>query len=150
EWQQLEKVRQELETQKKQAEATHNDAALKRLDEQQKQREADLARQQQEITQLRKERGQLEGEAAGYRRRLDELNAQLEKVEKEKSKPPPVALSDPTIEMIEPQLVTRGGIPSVTGRPGIERVIIGRVTAPAGLQTFTVNDRQEKPDEKGL
>ena len=93
--QQVEKVRQEWETQKKQAEAAHNDAALKRLDEQQKQREADLARQQQDITQLRKERGQLEVEAEGYRRRLEELNAQLEK---EKSKPPPVALSDPTIK----------------------------------------------------
>src|SRR5262249_49477687 len=83
--QQLEKVRQELKAQKKQAEATHNDAALKRLDEQQKQRYADMALQQQEITQLRKERGQLEGEAAGYRRRLDELNSKLEQ---EKSKSP--------------------------------------------------------------
>jgi caspase domain-containing protein/Sel1 repeat-containing protein len=135
---QLEKVQQELKRQKKQAEATQNNAELKRLEEQQKQRETDLERQHQEITQLRKEQGQLEAEAERYRKQIDTLIAQ------------PVELPNPTIEMIEPLLVTRDGTPSINTRLGVPRVIMGKVMAPAGLQTFTVNDQQEKLDEKGL
>ena len=135
---QLEKARQELKTQQKQAEAAHNDAELKRLEEQQKQREADLERQRLEIAGLRKEKDQLEAKAEGYRQQLDKLNAQS------------VELPNPIIEMIEPPLVTRGGTPSVKTRSGVERIIMGKVMAPAGLQTFTINNRQEKLDENGL
>jgi hypothetical protein len=134
---QLEKARQELGRQKKQAEVAQNNAELKRLEEQQTQREAALERRHQEVAQLRKERGQLEAEAERYRKQLDKLIAQS------------VELPNPTIEVIEPPLVTRDGTSSVKTPSGMERTIVGKVTAPAGLQTFTVNERQEKLDEKG-
>jgi hypothetical protein len=135
--QQLEKALQELERRKKQAEAVRDDAEIRRLEEQLKQRQADLKRQQQEITGLHQKISQLETEAQRYGQQLDKL------------KKDQVALAGPTIEMINPQLMTRG-IPSIKTRPGIEHVIVGRVTAPTGLLTFTVNNREEKLDEKGL
>ena len=61
-----------------------------------------------------------------------------------------VELPNPTIEMNEPPVVTRGSTPSVETPSGTARMIVGKVMAPAGLQTFTVNDRQEKLDGKGL
>ena len=135
--QQLEKALQELEKRKKQAEAVRDDAEIRRLEEQLKQRQADLKRQQQEITGLHQKISQLESQAQGYGQQLDKLKKEQ------------VVLAGPTIEMIDPQLVTRG-IPSIKTRPGIKHVIVGRVTAPAGLLTFTVNDHEEKLDQKGL
>jgi hypothetical protein len=127
---QLEKARQDLQRQKQLAAASQDDAGLKRLEEQLKQREAALERSRQEITQLRQATNQLEAEAEGNRKRIEELSA-------------------PTIELSEPPPVTHDGIPSVKTRPGKERVIEGRVTAPAGLQTFTINDHPEPLDAKG-
>src|SRR5262245_32545655 len=137
EQQQLEKALQELERRKKQVEASRDNAEVRRLEEQLKQRQADLKRQQQEITGLHQKISQLEREAERY-------GQQLDKLKKEE-----VALAGPTIEMIDPPLATRG-LPSVKTRSGIKHVVVGKVTAPAGLLTFTVNNREEKLDEKGL
>ncbi len=61
-----------------------------------------------------------------------------------------VTLVGPVIEMIDPPLSVARGISSIKAPQGTERVIVGRVTAPAGLLTFTVNDHEEKLDEEGL
>jgi multidrug efflux pump subunit AcrA (membrane-fusion protein) len=135
--QQLEMALQELERRKKQVEAARDEAEVRTLEEQLKQRQDDLKRQQQEITGLHQKISQLERETERY-------GQQLDKLKKEE-----VALAGPTIEMIDPSLATRG-IPSVKTRPGTKHVIVGRVTAPAGLLTFTVNNREEKVDTKGL
>jgi hypothetical protein len=135
--QQLEKALQELERRKKQVEAARDEAEVRTLEEQLKQRQDDLKRQQQEITGLHQKISQLGRETERY-------GQQLDKLKKEE-----VALAGPTIEMIDPSLATRG-IPSVKTRPGTKHVIVGRVTAPAGLLTFTVNNREEKVDAKGL
>ena len=128
----LAKTRQELTA------AASNSAEVGRLDEQLKQRQADLARQDQQMTHLRQQVTQLEAEAEQRRKQLVQVNEQQ------------VALAGPTIELIDPPLLTRDGTPRVQTRSGIERLIVGKVTAPAGLLAFTVNDRQKKIEENGL
>jgi hypothetical protein len=133
----LDEARQALEARKKQAEAARDDADLQRLETQWKQRQADLERQGQALAQLRQEIERLEREAEQRRK---EITTQSEVQ---------VALAAPTLEIIEPKLATRG-VPTVKTRSGIQRMVVGRVTAPAGLLTLTVNGREESYDHNGL
>ena len=128
----LAKARQELTA------AASDHAEVGKLEEQLRQREAGLARQDQQMTQLRQQVAQLEAEAEQRRKQLVQANEQQ------------VALPGPTIELIDPPLLTRDGTPRVQTRSGIERLIVGKVTAPAGLLIFTVNDRQKKIEGNGL
>jgi hypothetical protein len=60
-------------------------------------------------------------------------------------------LSGPTIEIIDPPVALTRGMPSVRLRSvAKERQITGRVVAPAGLLSFTVNDKSESPDPLGI
>jgi TPR repeat protein len=60
-------------------------------------------------------------------------------------------LSGPTIEIIDPPVALTRGMPSVQLRSAAkERKITGRVVAPAGLLSFTVNDKTESPDDFGI
>ncbi|MEW8468559.1 MAG: caspase family protein, partial [Candidatus Thiodiazotropha sp.] len=60
-------------------------------------------------------------------------------------------LSGPTIEIIDPPVALTRGVPSIRLRSvAKERLITGRVTAPAGLLSFTVNDKTETPDQLGV
>ncbi|MBT3062248.1 MAG: caspase family protein [Candidatus Thiodiazotropha sp.] len=60
-------------------------------------------------------------------------------------------LSGPTIEIIDPPVALTRGMPSIRLRSvAKERLITGRVTAPAGLLSFTVNDKTETPDQLGV
>jgi multidrug efflux pump subunit AcrA (membrane-fusion protein) len=136
--QQLEKARQELEMRKEKAEAARDYAEVGRLEEQLKRREADVEHQNHEMTRLRQKVAQLEAEAEQRRKQLVQANEQQ------------VALAGPTIELIDPPLLTRDGAPRVKTHSGIERMIVGKVTAPAGLLAFTVNDRQKNLEENGL
>jgi hypothetical protein len=138
-------ARQELEREQQQA-ASADKAEVKKLEAQLASREAELARQQTEVKRL-------SAEADRYQGRLAAL--EKEKVQ-EKAKPvvsskPEVAVTGPKIEIIEPPVsLTRSGLPSIKTRSGMDRAIVGRVTAPAGILTFQVNDRDEKLDEGGL
>jgi hypothetical protein len=60
-------------------------------------------------------------------------------------------VSGPTIEIIDPPVALTRGIPSVRLRSvAKQRKITGRVVAPAGLLSFTVNDKSESPDKFGV
>jgi hypothetical protein len=60
-------------------------------------------------------------------------------------------VSGPTIEIIDPPVALTRGVPSVRLRSvAKERKITGRVVAPAGLLSFTVNDKSESPDQLGI
>lgn len=140
EWQRVEEARRELEASRQRA-AGRSDAALTRLQAQLGEREADLERQHQAAAALQRRVAELEAEAAGQRTRLARLQAQQ------------VEVAGPTVEMIEPSLVGTRGVAVV--RVAAEaapsgRVIMGRVTAPAGLLLLTVNDREETVDGNGL
>lgn len=78
------------------------------------------------------ERQTLEAEANNYQQKLNKLKA-------------------PTIELLDPPLSLTRGIPSVRLRSAIkERIIIGKVIAPAGLISLTVNNRVESVDDSGI
>ena len=69
----------------------------------------------------------------------------------------PADLAGPSIELIDPPVtITRGvrrdpGAQRVFLDPDSERVrIVGRVTAPAGLESLTINGREERPDDHYL
>jgi hypothetical protein len=56
----------------------------------------------------------------------------------------------PVIEIIDPAIRPTRGIPEIRTRSGIQRLVVGRVIAPAGLLAFTVNERPQEVDSKGL
>lgn len=138
--------RQELATaQARISEAAHagsgEQAKLRALQQALDTRQAQLARQQQDITRL-------DGESA-------RLRAQLAASEAARSASAPAVPADvpqagPSIELIEPPLLASRGPLAVPAAADTERDLIGRVTAPAGLLTLSVNDRSTPPDAHGL
>lgn len=145
----LEQTRHELEQRKQQAATVaRDDAEFQRLEAHLQQREAELARQQQAVTRLQQEKTQLEDETARQRARLTTVEQQQQQQQQQ------VALAGPTIEIVDPPAVggTRGlqTVKISAGIVGQQRDIVGKVTSPAGVLTFTVNDRAEKLDERGL
>jgi hypothetical protein len=133
----FEEARQALEARRKQVEVVRDDAELQRLESQLHTREADLERQNQVVAQLRREVDRIEREAEQRRNET----AKLSEVQ--------VAFAGPTVEIIEPKFATRG-VPTVKMRSGIQGLIVGKVTAPAGLLTLMVNGREETYDSHGL
>ncbi|MCG7976828.1 MAG: caspase family protein [Candidatus Thiodiazotropha endolucinida] len=82
-----------------------------------------------------------QAEALRYRAQLADLRANEQAS----------LVSGPTIEIIDPPVALTRGIPSVRLRSAAkERQITGRVVAPAGLLSFTVNDKTESPDKLGI
>ncbi|WP_139297556.1 caspase family protein [Nitrosomonas communis] len=60
-------------------------------------------------------------------------------------------LTGPQIEIIEPPLVVQRGALAINTRSGLaKRTIVGKVTAPAGLVSLIVNDKEESVHENGL
>ena len=133
----LDQARQELDRQKQQATA-RDTVALKTLEEQLRQREVDLSRQNLEVTRLQQEVAKLEAEAARGQQQMAMVKGQQ------------VPFAAPTIEIIDPPLRSRSNDTQVKTRSGIDRMIVGKVQAPAGLLMFTINDREESVDGKGL
>ncbi len=113
------------------------------------------ARKEAEVTRLRKSEqtyldqiqeqqikiDRYQAEALRYRAQLANLHANQQAS----------LVSGPTIEIIDPPVALTRGIPSVRLRSvAKERKITGRVVAPAGLLSFTVNDKTESPDTLGI
>jgi uncharacterized caspase-like protein len=139
---QLEQARLELDRRKQQT-AARNDAELQRLEAQLQQREAELQRQQQEVARLEQSKAQLEQETARHREQLVRFDQQRQRV----------AYAGPTIEMVDPPQVGTRGVSVVNVSKeivGQSRDVVGKVTSPAGLLTFTVNDRPEQLNEHGM
>ncbi len=63
-----------------------------------------------------------------------------------------VPLAPPSIQLIDPQLVaSRGSTMTVSIQSGVKaRDLIGRVVAPAGLMSLTVNDLRQQVEENGI
>jgi TPR repeat protein len=61
------------------------------------------------------------------------------------------SVTGPTIELLDPPITLTRGVPSIRLRAAAnERIIIGKVKAPAGLAQLTVNDHEETPDKFGV
>ena len=98
-------------------------------------READGLRVQlgeaQQDAGLRLEIAQLESQAQKYRAKLVKLQETQ------------LALAGPEIEIFDPLLTVMRGVPSVRLRSNVkEREIKGKVSAPAGVKFFSVNDQK--------
>ena len=60
-------------------------------------------------------------------------------------------VTGPSIQVVDPPIVVTRGTPSVRIRSGLAvREVVGRVVAPAGLISLSVNDHLERPDSNGL
>lgn len=136
-------LRQELDQARR---ATASSAAeranLARLEQQLTQREAELARQAVEISRV-------EQEARRYQSRLAELEA------RETAETPAVdakvAIAAPSIQLIDPPVMSMRSPLTVKIRGALtSREIVGKVTAPAGLLSFMVNEQAEQVDQDGL
>jgi hypothetical protein len=144
--QHLEQARTALDTARNEAQTAQAEERA-RAEAQARALEADLKARQAESEHQRQE-------LARWRDRV----ARLEREAEDRNAPAParaavaVALAGPSIEMIEPSVVPTRGVTVVALADGTlsERLVVGRVTAPAGLMALMVNDREETVDANGL
>jgi uncharacterized caspase-like protein len=62
-----------------------------------------------------------------------------------------ISIAGPSIQLVNPQLVSMRGISVVNVRPGTKtREIVGSINAPAGLQTLSIDGQSQKVNDKGL
>lgn len=111
--------------------------------------EAQLRVSEQELANQRKEIARVEGEARAYEAKL----AAIEATRNDTPQPAPatVAIAPPSIQLIDPPVMATRG-PTLVRIRGTapQRELVGKVTAPAGLLSFTVNDVSQGTDEQGL
>ncbi|MEJ2402694.1 MAG: caspase family protein [Candidatus Thiodiazotropha sp.] len=100
--------------------------------------------EQQYLDEIQKQQIKIDryqAEALRYRTQLTDLRSQQRTA----------ALTGPSIEIIDPPVALTRGMPSIRLRSAArERIVTGKVVAPAGLVSFTVNDKSEKPDPLGI
>lgn len=105
--------------------------------------ETELARRDRELGDQRSRIAQLEQSSASARDRTQQPVASDAKSG--------AAMAGPSIQLIDPELVATSTpmVIPLRGAPKY-RDVIGRVVAPAGLLSFTVDDRTLTPDQNGL
>lgn len=111
--------------------------------------EAQLRLSEQELASQRKEIARVEGEARAYKAKLQAIQAHREAPAT--PAPAAVAVAPPSIQLIDPPIMTTRG-PAVVRIRGTapQRELVGKVTAPAGLLSFTINDMSQPTDDQGL
>lgn len=129
-----------LQRQLEQARKAADSDGVRRLEAQLRLSEGELARQREELTRVERESRQ-------YRQRL----AELESREQGEVRAQAVAIAPPSIQIIDPPVVlTRSqATVRVRGNPAL-REVVGKITAPAGLLSFAVNDSPQSTDELGM
>ncbi|HRP95467.1 MAG TPA: caspase family protein [Rhodocyclaceae bacterium] len=141
----LQALRQELEQQRTAAGRADSEAT-RRLEAQLKLSEQELARQRDEIVRVQRE-------AREYKERLTALETRDTQTASAATPgtPDAVAIAPPSIQLIDPPVVlTRSpAVVKVRGRTAT-RELVGKVTAPAGLLSFTVNDVAQKTNDLGM
>ncbi len=145
--QQLERLREELAQSRKTGKnSVQSRARISVLEQQLEQREAQLASQAAEIARV-------EQEATRYQARIAQLEAQPAPapVATAPATDPNVAIAAPSIQLIDPPALTMRSPLTIKVRGAVKtRSIVGKVTAPAGLLSFTVNEKTEPVDANGL
>jgi hypothetical protein len=120
------------------SQASHKLAAQLKL------REEELARQRTEIARV-------EAEARDYKQKLAALEAKRAKADAGGGKDTRVAIAPPSIQLIDPAVVlTRSPTLIKVRGQAPTRELVGKVTAPAGLLSFTINDVARQTDDRGL
>jgi len=111
--------------------------------------------------QLAKKEQQLKAREAELEKRIEEnrlIAQQTSEVQQaadvQIQAPSPVAkisIAGPSIQLVNPQLISMRGISVVNVRPGTKtREIVGSINAPAGLQTLSIDGKQQTVNDKGL
>ncbi len=111
----------------------------------------EIARLEQELQETRKTYQQqkqqlveLQAKASQQKSRIHQLQEQKKSIQTASNIPGPV------IEILNPPLTLTRGLPSMSVPAGVERYALhGRVTAAAGLASFTVNNQQVTTDGSG-
>lgn len=133
----LESTRLELARQQKAGPAV-DPARTRALEAELAKRNEDLARQKQALARL-------EGDLAGYKDKVTKLEA---------APAPPLSRVDvapPSIQILDPSIVVTRDTAAITVRAGLtSRPVVGRVSAPAGLVSFTANDVAQQVDGEGF
>lgn len=112
--------------------------------------EADLNQKSEALARQNTATRKLEEELKSYREKLAKLETQST-AERPKNPAALVAIAPPSIQLIDPPVVLVRGPHSIKVRGGSAiRDVVGRVTAPAGLLSFTINDQAQQIDENGL
>ena len=124
---------------RKRTDAQSQQAELKRIETVLEKRKKVLDEQQKHADDLKAEIARLASEANQYKQELADYKAQAEN------------LPSPQVELILPKLqATRSGQIVVTDDLADEIRLVGKVLAPAGLHSLSINDRLESSDDNGL
>jgi hypothetical protein len=138
----LDAMQAELARQKNAA-APADPARIKALEAELDKSKAEFARQKQEISRL-------ETDVSSYKEKVSKLELKPEAPKQ----PPPrllVAMAPPSIQIIDPPIVLTRDTATVKVRSGVgTRPVVGRVTAAAGLVSFTANDVAKDIDGDGI
>ena len=140
----LQQAKATLSDYKQSAEANKSEVA--RLEKLWRQREAELNRQHGEMQRLQARIDQLEQEAAANRDSTAKRETYQAAIQQG-------SLAGPSITMIDPLIAgTRTAAPpTVMIRGNLEtRQIVGRLEAPAGILSLTVNDQSSPVNEQGI
>ncbi|TYP94267.1 MULTISPECIES: caspase family protein [Nitrosomonas] len=159
----LKVLQEELNIKRKNATTAQDNTEVENLSKALNDLELAFQSQKQTLDKLNKERATLIKQSHEKQRILNEKNEQIkilqERITREKKEKtlPEVAtnklsrLTGPQIEIIEPPLILHSGTLSINTRSGLaKRTIIGKVTAPAGLVSLVVNDKEEAVDKSGV
>lgn len=110
-----------------------------------KERERALAAREAEIDRQRQEAAALQAEVARLKADAERRQQDLALREQQATS------SGPVIEIIDPKLAATRGEQVALTRGNIDsRVVVGRINAPAGLLSLTLNDAELKLDEQNL
>lgn len=136
----LDAMQSEIARQKS-APAPADPARIKTLEAELDKSRTELARQKQEIARL-------ETDVTSYKEKVTKLE-----LRPEAPKQPPrqlVAMAPPSIQIIDPPVVLTRDAATIKVRSGVgARPVVGRVTAAAGLLSFTANDVLQDIDGEG-
>lgn len=117
-----------------------------RLDEL-KAREQELASRETEYAKKQKEITTLDAQIADLRAEAEQQRTDVVMLAQNNA----VNLPGPTIQIIDPLIpLTRGLTVTMAIPPAATRLLVGRVEAPAGLLSLTINDQEVKTDDKGI
>ncbi len=124
-----------------------------------------LAKSEETVRMLRQEMGQAQHEAEERGKEIAQLQQKIASLEADAEKQAKalqvasvidLGFDGPSLEIIDPPMAKTRGIQitadefTVPVGTGIRRSITGRVLAPAGLRTLTVNGESVKPNDDGI
>lgn len=133
-----------LQKQKQQAAAAGNTAESRRLEAQFIAYETDLALQKDNVARL-------ETEVGKYQAILAQLSAGRDSRQASVTGVAGATIAPPSIQIIDPQVVVTRDTVTVKVRSGTrKREMVGRVNAPAGLQSLTMNEVAQTVDGNGM